>query len=49
MVKKDPPFVKTVLNSLYCDDFVGSLNDESEPFFLFEKLKARFAEGAFNM
>ena len=48
-VKKDPPFIETVLNSLYCDDFVGTLNDESEAFLLFEKLKARFAEGAFNM
>ena len=48
-VKQDAKFVETVLNSLYCDDFVGALNDENEALLLFEKLKARFAEAAFNM
>ena len=48
-VKQDAQFVETVLNSLYCDDFVGTLNDENEALLLFEKLKARFAEAAFNM
>ena len=44
--KKHPKFVETVIKSLYCDDFVGSLHDENKCFLPYEK---RFAKGSFNM
>ena len=48
-IKEDANFVEAVINSLYCDDFVGSFNDENESYLFYEKLKTRFAQGAFNM
>ena len=48
-VKEDANFVETVMNSLYCDDFVGSFNNEHETYLLYKKLRARFSQGAFNM
>ena len=46
---KDPMFVSTVKKSLYVDDFAFSITSENDCFELYSKLKARFAEGGFNM
>ena len=42
-INEDANFVEIVANSLYYDDFVGSLNTENECLVLYRKLKAQFA------
>ena len=46
--KDDPKFVETVINSLYCDDLVGSVNDENECLLLYEKLKKMICTRGFQ-
>ena len=45
----DPDFVENVRNSLYCDDYVSSFENESEAFEQYEKLKQCFSDAGFNM
>ena len=45
----DPAFVKQVLKSLYCDDFVGVSNSTEELVELKIKLEQRLKEGKFEM
>ncbi len=45
----EPEFVNSVINSLYCDDYVSAFDNDSEAFEQYKKLKQCFKDASLNM